>query len=185
MSIFTDVKEAVSVRDAASFYGLKVTRNGMCVCPFHNDRNPSMKVDRRFHCFGCQADGDVIDFVGRLFSVKPLEAAKKLADDFGIPTEPYGNKQGHHSESDTTLPAKNREEIAFKEAVDYAISFICDFYRYWWKIRESELPDREGEWSEQFCTAVDNLNLATEWLKILENGEEEEKRELLNHICNR
>ncbi len=30
-----------------------------------------MKVDRRFHCFGCQADGDVIDFVSRLEAVSP------------------------------------------------------------------------------------------------------------------
>ena len=43
----------------------------MCVCPFHDDKNPSMKVDRRFHCFGCQADGDVIDFVSRLENVSP------------------------------------------------------------------------------------------------------------------
>ena len=49
MNIFNDVMEAVSVRDAASFYGIKVNRNRMCICPFHNDRNPSMKVDKRFH----------------------------------------------------------------------------------------------------------------------------------------
>ena len=29
----------------------------MACCPFHDDKHPSMKVDRRFHCFGCQADG--------------------------------------------------------------------------------------------------------------------------------
>ena len=34
MNIFTDVKEAVSVKDAASFYGIKVNRNDMCICPF-------------------------------------------------------------------------------------------------------------------------------------------------------
>ena len=33
----------------------------MACCPFHDDKHPSMKVDRRFHCFGCQTDGDVID----------------------------------------------------------------------------------------------------------------------------
>ena len=35
----------------------------MACCPFHDDRHPSMKVDRRFHCFACQGDGDVIDFI--------------------------------------------------------------------------------------------------------------------------
>ncbi|WP_431190077.1 CHC2 zinc finger domain-containing protein [Collinsella aerofaciens] len=36
------------------------------VCPFHNDKNPSMKVDKRLHCFVCQADGDTVDFASRL-----------------------------------------------------------------------------------------------------------------------
>ena len=43
-----------------------------------------MKVDKRFHCFGCQEDGDVIDFVGKLFGLSPKRAAEKLAEDFGV-----------------------------------------------------------------------------------------------------
>ena len=55
----------------------------MC-CPFHRDKHPSMKVDSRFHCFACQADGDVIDFVGRLFQLSPYKAVEKLKEDFGM-----------------------------------------------------------------------------------------------------
>ena len=55
----------------------------MC-CPFHGDKHPSMKVDSRFHCFACQADGDVIDFVGRLFQLSPYKAVEKLKEDFGM-----------------------------------------------------------------------------------------------------
>ncbi len=43
-----------------------------------------MKVDSRFHCFACQADGDVIDFVGRLFQLSPYKAVEKLKEDFGM-----------------------------------------------------------------------------------------------------
>ena len=43
-----------------------------------------MKVDFRFHCFGCGADGDVIDFTAKLFQLSLLQAAKKLAADFGF-----------------------------------------------------------------------------------------------------
>ena len=71
MNVFEAVKQSVTTRQAAEHYGVRVGRNGMCVCPFHADKNPSMKVDRRFHCFGCQADGDVIDFVSRLESCQP------------------------------------------------------------------------------------------------------------------
>ena len=56
----------------------------MICCPFHADRNPSMKVDSRFHCFGCGADGDVIDFTAKLFQLSLLQAAEKLATDFGL-----------------------------------------------------------------------------------------------------
>ena len=51
-----------------------------------------MKVDKRFHCFGCQADGDVIDFTGRLFSLSPREAALKLASVMDDPDWPKVGK---------------------------------------------------------------------------------------------
>lgn len=76
MNVFEAVKQSVTTRQAAEHFGIRVRRNGMCVCPFHADKNPSMKVDRRFHCFGCQADGDVIDFVSRLEAVS-LSAPRK------------------------------------------------------------------------------------------------------------
>ena len=43
-----------------------------------------MKVDSRFHCFGCGADGDVIDFTAKLFQLSLRQAAEKLAADFGL-----------------------------------------------------------------------------------------------------
>ena len=87
MNVFEAVKQSVTTRQAAEFYGFRVNRAGMIACPFHNDRTPSMKVDKRFHCFGCGADGDAVDFVSRLFELPSKEAAMKLADDFGIAYE--------------------------------------------------------------------------------------------------
>ena len=55
MNLFETVKQSVTARDAAQLYGIEVRRNGMACCPFHDDRHPSMKVDTRFHCFGCGA----------------------------------------------------------------------------------------------------------------------------------
>ena len=51
MNIFQVVKENVTARQAAEQYGLKVNKNGMVCCPFHDDRHPSMKVDKGFCCF--------------------------------------------------------------------------------------------------------------------------------------
>lgn len=85
MILFETVKATVSVRQAAEYYGLKMSRNNMVCCPFHDDRTPSIKLNEDyFYCFGYGAKGDVIDFVARLFDLTSLQAAQKLAYDFGI-----------------------------------------------------------------------------------------------------
>lgn len=83
--IFDTLKARVTIPKAAAYYGVKVERSGMCRCPFHSDKTPSMKINETyFYCFGCHTTGDVIDFTARLFDLSPLEAARKLAADFGI-----------------------------------------------------------------------------------------------------
>ena len=89
MTIYENIKAAISVKRAAEHYGLKVSRNGMACCPFHHDRHPSLKLNENyFFCFGCGAKGDVIDLVARMFELSGYEAAQRLAADFGISTEP-------------------------------------------------------------------------------------------------
>lgn len=73
-------------RQAAEAYGMTVTRSGMTRCPFHADRNPSMKLyDDAYHCFGCQAHGDVTALTAQIHGTGMREAAERLAADFGIP----------------------------------------------------------------------------------------------------
>ena len=89
MTMYETIKAAVSVKQAAEHYGLKVSHNGMACCPFHHDRHPSLKLNEDyFFCFGCGAKGDVIDLVARLFDLSGYEAAQRLAADFAISTEP-------------------------------------------------------------------------------------------------
>ena len=89
MNVFEAVKQSVTTRQAAEHYGIHVGRNGMACCPFHNDKTPSMKLDRRYHCFGCGADGDVIDFAAALYGLGKKEAAVQLAQDFGLSYEDW------------------------------------------------------------------------------------------------
>ena len=87
---FKAIKGLVTAREAAEHYGLTVNSRGMALCPFHDDHNPSMKLDERFHCFGCGEDGDVIDFTAKYFNLSLREAAEKLLADFGNGVElPY------------------------------------------------------------------------------------------------
>ena len=54
MNLFETVKASVSVPAAAKMYGLQVNHHGMTKCPFHDDRHPSMKLNKDyFYCFGC------------------------------------------------------------------------------------------------------------------------------------
>ena len=85
MNLFEIVKYGVSCREAAERYGVEVNHYGMALCPFHNDRHPSLKLNEDyFFCFGCGAKGDVIDLVAKLFNLSNHEAVQKLAYDFGI-----------------------------------------------------------------------------------------------------
>ena len=85
MNLFQTIKAAVTVKQAAALYGLPITTTGMTCCPFHEDHTPSMKLnDTYYYCFGCGATGDVIDLTAHLFDLSSLQAARKLAQDFGL-----------------------------------------------------------------------------------------------------
>ena len=58
------------------------------LCPFHKEKSPSFSVHavRQFyHCFGCQASGDVFSFVGKIENVSFPEAVRIVAQKCGIP----------------------------------------------------------------------------------------------------
>lgn len=56
------------------------TNHGMAICPFHNDKRASMDVRKNFfYCYGCNASGDVIDFLMRTEKLTFKEAISRLA----------------------------------------------------------------------------------------------------------
>lgn len=62
-------------------------KNYRCVCPFHDDHNPSMSISpshQLFHCFSCGAKGNVANFVQRYEKIEFSEAIFKLAKINGI-----------------------------------------------------------------------------------------------------
>jgi DNA primase len=86
--LFERVKAAVGIADVAErFGGLKLDRSGKACCPFHSEKTPSFSVkksDNIFKCFGCGESGDAIDFVAKLKGIESLDAAKLIAEAFGI-----------------------------------------------------------------------------------------------------
>ena len=120
-NLFEAVKQSVSTRDAAEMYGIEVKQNGMACCPFHDDTHPSMKVDTRFHCFGCGADGDVIDFTARLYNLSPKEAAEKLTQDFGLVYDRQAPPRRSYVRQKTAAQK-------FKEDRDRSFRVLADYY---------------------------------------------------------
>ena len=174
MNVFEAVKPNISTRQAAEMYGIKVNRNGMAVCPFHNDKNPSMKVDKRFHCFACQADGDVIDFVSRLCGLPCKEAAMKLADDFGI---------SYDSRHKPTVRPHIREPTAEQlyqkeEARCYRV--LTDYFhllRRWETQHAPKQPD--DVWHPLFVEALQRKSHIEYLIDTLIDGTKEEKQALV------
>lgn len=84
--IFRQVRERVPAKEAARYYGLTFDRRGLqALCPFHGDTHPSMSFKNgRFHCFACQASGDSIDLVQKLFGLSAIGAVRRLNEDFKL-----------------------------------------------------------------------------------------------------
>lgn len=83
--IAAQIRELVTVRQAAEHYGFTPDRAGYICCPFHNEKTASLKLyddDGGFCCFGCGASGSVIDFTMRLFDINFRQAVLRLDTDF-------------------------------------------------------------------------------------------------------
>lgn len=167
MSIYKDVKAAVTARDAAEFYGYHVKNNGMMCCPFHDDRHPSLKVDKRFYCFGCHAKGDVIDFVGRIFNLTPYEAARKLAEDFNLMPRPPESAALSPDDLDKKIvPIFHWTEWAAFDAM-HKYELMLE------KWKNDYAPvDRDEEWNEHFVAALQTLVFVADWTDQLASSDQ-------------
>ena len=177
-NVFEAVKQSVSTREAAAFYGIEVKRNGMACCPFHDDKNPSMKVDQRFHCFGCGADGDVIDFTAKLFDLSPKEAAEKLAQDFGLIYDSQAPPRRRYVRQKT-------EAQKFREDRQQCYRVLSDYYyllKKWEADNSPRTPEEEPH--PRFVEAIQKKTYVEYLLDLfLYESEEEQKAWIAEHTA--
>ena len=177
-SVFEVVKQSVTAREAAELYGIAVGRGGMACCPFHDERHPSMKVDTRFHCFGCGADGDVIDFTARLYDLSPKEAAEKLAQDFGLAYDSKAPIRRNYvrQKSEVQLRKENRE---------HAWRVLADYYhllRKWEADYSPKTPDEDPH--PRFLEAVQKKDYMGYLLDtFLDSSTEEQDQWIAEHTA--
>ena len=179
MDLFKAVKETVTARQAAELYGLKIAESGMARCPFHDDHTPSLKLDKRYYCFGCHATGDAIDFVSTYLQLSPLEAAKRLAADFNIP---YNSDRGRKQDYPIPLTERRRAQTERQEFLDWRRKTLFDlagYYRVLEEKKELFAPQTRNEpWSESFVQSCRDQNLVELYAFLLENAPEEDQQTL-------
>ena len=176
MTIYETIKAAISVKQAAEHYGLKVNRNGMACCPFHNDRYPSLKLNEEyFFCFGCGAKGDVIDFVARLFDLSSYEATQKLAADFGLDPKPPTAAALPKPKHPCIRQFREDEMMCFRVLTDY-LHLLED-----WKVRYApKTPD--DALNDRFVEACQMLDYIEYLADILTVGDLEERVAVVDEL---
>lgn len=185
MNIFSQVKEHLTARQAAEYYGLKVKRNGIACCPFHDDKHPSMKIDKNYYCFACGVGGDVVDYVSRMFRLSQYDAALKLIDDLTLPVDAKGNAE---------LSVQEKERIRRKKAERERITRIRERFEKWCSqtvdilkncISEIDSANRfligkppDIIFSEDYAQMLHAEPLINYWLDILCMGDVSDRQEL-------
>ena len=133
MNFAEDIKRAVTMRQVVEYYGLTINRAGFVNCPFHRERTASMRIyDDNYHCYGCEASGDVITFVRNMDGLGFIEACEKLNTAFSLGL-PIGEKISPRAEREAGRRAwQRRKEIqARKEAAGAAEQAFWDAYDEW------------------------------------------------------
>ena len=177
-TIFEIVRRSVSLREAAELYGIEIGRNGMACCPFHDDKNPSLKLNEDyFYCFGCGATGDVIDFTARLYDLTRREAAEKLAHDIGL------NYSGHAPPGRRYVRQKT-EAQKFREDRERSIRVLKDYHQMLQKWEAAYPPKSpEEELHPRFKEAVQKKSYVGFLLDFFrEYSREEHKQWIAEHL---
>ena len=178
-NVFETVKQSVTIREAAERYGIEVKRGGMACCPFHDDKNPSMKLNEEyFYCFGCGATGDVIDLTARLYNLSTKEAAEKLAQDFGLIYDSQAPPRRNYVHQKT-------EARKFREDRQRCYRVLSDYYyllKKWEADRSPRTPEEEPH--PRFVEAIQKKAYVEYLLDLfLYESEEEQKAWIAEHTA--
>jgi len=165
-SVIREIKRRLSIVNLVETY-LSLRRSGKSyvgLCPFHDDKNPSLRIDEEkglFHCFACGAGGDIFGFMMRYNNLTFPEAVAELARRADIKLEKHTTTAEKRSRGDVLFKINNLisrfyhklllEGKDSKEAIDYletrGISLEI--------IREFQLGYAPGSWDTlvKFLTA--------------------------------
>lgn len=130
MDNFEMIKEKLNIMDVIQ-ETVVLKRSGQAwkgLCPFHSEKTPSFTVypkTQRFHCFGCQASGSLIDFLMARENIKdPHQILEYAADSYGVVLSGFDKEAGKKRKA---LIQSNRKTVAeYYRAVSQAQEYIVN-----------------------------------------------------------
>lgn len=172
MTIYDTIKATVSVPQAAAHYGMKIQRNNLTCCCFHDDHHPSMKLnDDYFYCFSCLAHGDVIDLVAQLHRESHYAAVQRIAKDFGI-----GPNSPAPAATRLRLPRRNPDE-------DLCRSVLTDYEQLLKRWKHDYAPTlADAPIDDRYVEACQMLPAATDMIDALFQADAELRARVVQQV---
>lgn len=183
-SIFKKVKDEVTTRMAAERYVGEANRYGMMCCPFHDDKHPSLKIDKNFICFGCGERGDVIKFVQTLFYLTPKEAAVKIADDFGVDINGRSISYRRYMNFQKHAVRKDVDELRMKQINRDAARIFEVYSMYRELLRRWEvdyMPKDPDKLHRKYVKAITEWDYVQYVLDVISGGTDEDRECLVRY----
>jgi DNA primase len=118
-----EIKARLNIADIVRRY-VNLQRHGnrwVAPCPFHQETKPSFSVNEEegfFHCFGCQASGDIFDFYAQINGLEFREALEQLAEEAGVKLEAHKGR-GDKGSSDESTQARRTFLKMYELAAGY------------------------------------------------------------------
>ena len=173
--VFEEIKDRVSMPEVVKFYGFDVNRGGMMCCPFHDDRNPSMKIyEQNYYCFGCGESGDATGFVAKIYGLRQIDAAKKISYDFGLGL----------FDRDRAVPIKTEpsEYQKFRGWINSATTIVSAYFDKLNDWRERYRPKNENDKPNAlFVESLQQMSYVEYLRDTLKFGSKEDQHDMYEH----
>ena len=191
VDIFGECKSRLTMLEVSEGYGFHVNRAGFIPCPFHNEKTASLKIYpgiRGWHCFGCHKGGSVIDFTRELFGLSPLDAVKRLNQDFhlDLPLDRRPNEAERREVQERRKAAEAQK--LFEEWRTDTLNRLADCYR------AGHIALSFDDWdqlTDQQALAIREQAIVEYYSDLLSTGTLEEQMEIfrdrgsINNLCSR
>lgn len=142
------IRDRISIEDLCEMHGISVNHSGRCLCPFHDDHNPSATAkDGYFRCWTCmEKPTDIFGFVQMMYGEPFYEAVKRLGRIAGISVEDENNSEIPEIEIDAISKASLRK---CKILLDKELKLLykenpIDFWSYIY-LMASDVSERDSD----------------------------------------